>query len=136
MNGHPCDIDEDYEAVFESVSDMASFNFKGPLPKLARWFAWWGNFAFHFRELWGLNAVIQYYHDGELGESDFNVYLILPAGSDPAKELRQLKQTAGGFKLAFEIITQAVLVDIAYATCARDLQRVSMKARMLFSARF
>ena len=34
--GLPHTTEEDFMEVFESLADMPSFNFKGPLPKLAR----------------------------------------------------------------------------------------------------
>ena len=37
---------DDYDVLFSTLPDLPSFNRKGPLVKLMRWFAWWTTFDF------------------------------------------------------------------------------------------
>ena len=54
-NDMPCSGDDDFLAVFDSLMDTESFNFKGPAPKQSRWYAWWGGDAFHMKDVLGSN---------------------------------------------------------------------------------
>eukprot|EP00959_Pyramimonas_sp_CCMP1952_P367299 7693051-Pyramimonas_sp.AAC.1 len=52
---------DDFDIIFDSLADMPSVNFKGPLTKLMRWFSWWENHKFHRKELRALKGIIAYY---------------------------------------------------------------------------
>ena len=89
-NGMRHDSDADFEDIFDSLADMPSVNFKGPLTKLMRWFSWWENYKFHRKELHALKGIIGYYFQCETdGEDDAR--LVVPVGQDAAAELRQMK---------------------------------------------
>ena len=107
-NGMRHSSDADFEDIFDSLADMASVNFKGPLTKLMRWFSWWENYNFHRRELRGLKGIIAYYLGLE-GANTVDERLHIPSGMDAATELRQLKQQQGGFRLVHRLITDDLL---------------------------
>ena len=106
--GMPAVSAADYDALFDALTDMASFNFKGPLCKIARWFAWWELCLFHLPELWGLKCVLEFYFDlsgkPQLGS--------MPLGSaaDPREELRRLRIANGGFRLAWSLIDESLVL--------------------------
>ena len=105
QNGMSCSTDEDYLAVYNSLVDMESFNFKGPVPKQSRWYAWWDGYVFHIKDLWGLKMVIEVYFE-DLGP-EFQLFRP-DRFNTPEAEMRALKGAAGGFKLAYKIITHEV----------------------------
>ena len=51
----------DFSGTVDSVADMPSVSFEGPLPKLASWLSWLEKFAFRITELRGLTAVLAFY---------------------------------------------------------------------------
>ena len=112
QNGMSCSTDEDYLAVYNSLVDMESFNFKRPVPKQSRWYAWWDGYVFHIKDLWALKMVIEVYFE-DLGP-EFQLFRP-DRFNTPEAEMRALKGAAGGFKLAYKIITHEVEY---YAVCS------------------
>ena len=115
--GMPLLSDDDYEVLFGTLSDLPSFNRKGPLAKLMRWFAWWTNFDFqehHERggdtvraEFWGAKMIYEHHLAGD-GQSVIHTDLasiLQDVDLTPNEQLRRLKAAQGGFKLAHKIMT-------------------------------
>lgn len=101
----PHDTDEDFDDIYLSYYDLSSFNEKGPLPKASRWFSWYENYAFHWRELWALKTIVLcYFGDGFAADDNDDVRLVAQTGNDPREEVRQLRAKTGGFKLAYKLI--------------------------------
>ena len=101
-NDMPCSTEADYSAIFNSLVDMESFNSKGPVPKNSRWYAWWDGYVFHIHDLWGLKMIIEVNFE-TLG-ADFQLFRP-DRFTTPEAELRALKSAAGGFRLAYKVIT-------------------------------
>ena len=105
QNGMSCSTDEDYLTVYNSLVDMESLSFKGPVPKQSMWYAWWEGCVFHIKDLWGLKMVIEVYFE-DLGPE---LQLFRPDRfNTPEAEMRALKGAAGGYKLAYKTITHEV----------------------------
>jgi hypothetical protein len=91
-----------YERLFDLLVDLPSYNFKGPVPKMMRWYAWWDGFQFHHAELWANKGILRY--SCQFADVD-DISVVKPVLQTPEAELRQLKSQSGGFKLAYRMIT-------------------------------
>ena len=107
---------EDFELIYDSLADMGSVNFKGPLTKLMRWFSWWENYNFHRKELHGLKGIIAFYFGLAAPGGEDEARFVIPQGQDAAAELRQMKCQQGGFRLVQRLITDDLLecADVLY----------------------
>ena len=124
----PLDSEEDHEAVFRTIADAPSFNSKGPIVKLMRWFAWYGHFAWqespHSRtnrraEFWAAKMV--YEHNLALGGEDVNhvdlAAVLRDVDMSPQEQLRRLKAASGGFKLAHKVMSDDLYMHCKILFC-------------------
>ena len=94
LNSLRCETVDDFKNLFETFMDMNSFNFKGPVPKISRWYAWWDGFQFHHPELWGFKCILEVYLDVD-PRCEFDLSAVAPQRTAEA-ELRALKGQSGG----------------------------------------
>jgi hypothetical protein len=93
--GMPLASESDYDDLFGMLSRLASFNSKGPLTKLMRWFSYNSQCEFHLPEFFALAMILE--------DANGPQYSAMPAEQDPAQarpsypvaELRQLRATLG-----------------------------------------
>ena len=123
------------EDLFDSLKSLESFNQKGPLIKLMRWFSFFESMLFHKGQLWATKMVIEH-QAGEEAPSEKEV----PEGppkpeQDHRKELQELKKRKGTWKLAPELVTGKSLCikDIVMSVGKASWQTFSAMARDLLS---
>ena len=104
--GMPSSTEEDHLAVFLKLADMASVCEKGAAPKMMRWFNINELWADRGQDFWALRMLLEFHHGGDGSEA-------LDAAEDPGalmqsnprKELRELRASHGGMKLAQKLLT-------------------------------
>ena len=124
----PLDTDEDYEALFQTIPDLPSFNSKGPVVKLMRWYAWFARFAWQESpcsrknpraEFWGTKMVYEHYLSADgtaVNHVDLSAVL-RDVEMSPQEQLRQLKAASGGFKLAHKVMTHELYANTKLLFC-------------------
>ena len=104
----PLNTDADYQHLYENVLPLLpSFQGKGPLSKLLRWFAWQEQCDFHVGEGPALEMTLENYY-GECVPIDESSGR--PCRT-PEQELRALKSETGGFKLAQKFLSSTMLEE-------------------------
>jgi hypothetical protein len=103
--GLACVTEGDKEQVWERLATLPTFVNKGALPKLGRWFSWNSVAHEQLQELSALRMLLE--HHLEIGEEEEeDMGFVAPAAhDDPRAELQALKATAGGFKLAYKLMS-------------------------------
>ncbi len=102
--GMPCRSDEHKKAVYDALSEMPSFEKKGNFPKLARWFSWNHCASLQMKEYNALRMLLEFHFaSARPVANEGSVRDFASASSDnPAAEVRRLKMSLGGFRLAYE----------------------------------
>ena len=96
---------EEAEAMFHQLVGMDSFNQKGPLVKLMRWFSFFESMAFYEGELYSTKLILLHALDkGDNAGSEAEVEEPLPEQGDHRKELAELKKRKGTWALAPSLI--------------------------------
>ena len=110
--------DEEYSHIWGLLCQLPSFQNKGPLCKLMRWFSfndaakeYYGGIALNGRicgQLWAIKMVMEYHlATVPAEEEDDAPPVVLPTrGSDALDELRKLKAQSGQLRLTPKIITE------------------------------
>ena len=107
-----------YLQVWDLLTQLPSFQKKGPLCKLMRWFSF-NDAAKNYHggisetgdingQLWAIKMVMEYHlATAPADEQDDTPHVVLPTkGSDAKEELRKLKAQSGQLKLTPRIITE------------------------------
>ena len=118
--------------LFDSLKDLQSFQQKGPLIKLMRWFSFFETMTFYSGELVATKMIMEHAADTGVGEeaSEKEVDEGPPQQhQDPRKELSELKKRKGSWKLAPQLITDKAL---AIKDCIMSVGKASWK---FFAAR-
>ncbi len=116
--------DDDYEAVFQKLSELPSFVNKGSLPKMSRWFSWNSVCEEQLPEYAALRMLLAHHFGGVPAGQESPSAAVVPAalgpamaaaaappaasGGDPAAELRALRASVGGLKLAHRVMTDTL----------------------------
>ena len=95
----PCLTAEDEKQIFEMLADLPSWNLKMTAPKSSRWFAWAEAADACLGEWWASRMLLEFYYgaDSEVHPDDMEI---------DAKTWQQLRQTAGGLKLAYIVTSK------------------------------
>lgn len=131
----PATLNESF-ALFDTIKTLESFERKGPLIKLMRWFSWFESMAFYNGELWCTKMVLE---DSMLTEEQGSEKEIdeKPLGTekDHHKELQDLKKRKGSWKLAPTLINEKNLAvkDVIMAICKSCWKLFAGRARELVS---
>ena len=123
------------EDLFDSLKSLETFNQKGPLIKLMRWFSFFESMLFHKGQLWATKMVVEH-QAGEEAPSEKEVPEEPPKPhADHKKELQELKKRKGTWKLAPELVTAKTLCikDIVMSVGKASWQTFSAMARDLLS---
>lgn len=132
--GMSLQTEDDFDQLFSTLPDLPSFNSKGPLVKMMRWFAWWTNFDFQEHEergggivraeFWATKMIFEHHLTGDSGETFQNdlASILRDVEMSPQEQLRRLKSAQGGFKLAHRIMTAELYAN------ARVLYRIGVPA--------
>ncbi|CAE7344097.1 unnamed protein product [Symbiodinium sp. CCMP2592] len=124
------------EAMFTSLRDMPSFQTKGPLVKLLRWFSFFESMTFLSGQFWATKMVLQESMAGH-AESEESGDETMPNAKDPAtgaimfssffllaKELQELKKKKGSWRLAGQAITE---LNLCIKDCILSVGKASWK---------
>ena len=112
---------EESQNLFDSLEMMDSFNKKGPLIKLMRWFSWFETMEFYRGDLMATKMVLEHSQGVMEAGSDKEIPEEGPVQSnkDPKKELADLKKRKGSWKLAPDLINDKALAvkDVIMTVC-------------------
>lgn len=125
---------EESQSLFESLRTLDSFQTKGPLIKLMRWFSWFESMVFYSGELWMTKMVLEASLDsdqkGEASEKEVDEPKPLPQGNiSHQEELQAVKKRKGSWKLAPTLIN---VKNMAVKDCILSIVKSSWE---MFSAR-
>lgn len=125
---------EEQHSLFETWRTLDSFNIKGPLIKLMRWFSWFESMSFHAGELWSTKMILEDALEQKEEASEKEVEP-LPKQTDHQKELRELKKRKGTWRLAPELINRKnmAIKDIVMAVGKSTWQLFASRARDITS---
>eukprot|EP00435_Cladocopium_sp_Y103_P052500 s248_g16.t1 len=112
---------EDLEGMFMQLAHLTTFQQKGPLIKLMRWFSWFEAMTWMGGEFWATKMVLE--SGGKDDESDGDPEI--PEEKDPQKELQALRRKKGTFKLAPTLVTDE---SMAIKDCIMAIGKASWKA--------
>eukprot|EP00438_Fugacium_kawagutii_P035086 Skav205139 [mRNA] locus=scaffold3411:179900:184204:- [translate_table: standard] len=99
---------EEANSMFEGLASMNSFNQKGPLIKLMRWFSFFESMVFFEGEFFATKLIMEHANQQNEQGSDAEVDEGTPlekGGDDDRKQLAALKKRKGTWKLAPSLIT-------------------------------
>ena len=123
--------------LFDSLEDLESFNRKGPLIKLMRWFSWFETMGFYSGELVATKMLLEHSKGVMEAGSDKEIQEEGPVQSnkDPKKELADLKKRKGSFNLAPELITGKSLAvkDVIMSVCKATWATFAARAREILT---
>ena len=122
--------------LFDQLRDLETFNQKGPLIKLMRWFSWFESMLFYSGELQATKMVLEHAMGVPDEGSDKEVDVGPPAThQDDRQELNELKRRKGTWKLAPELISDRTLAlkDIILSVGKASWQTFAARARDLVS---
>ena len=120
---------DDCQALFETLHTLDSFNTKGPLIKLMRWFSWFESMVFYQGELWMTKMVLESGLDSLEQGSEQEVDEKPKGNKDHQKELQELKKRKGTWKLAPQLINSK---NMAVKDCILSIGKSTWQ---LFAAR-
>ncbi len=125
---------EEQHCLFDSLRALDSFQTKGPLIKLMRWFSWFESMSFYSGELWATKMILQDALEHQEAASEQEVEP-LPQQQNHQKELQELKKRKGTWKLAPELINVKNLAvkDIVMAVGKSTWQLFASRAREITS---
>ena len=123
--------------LFQTLGALDTFDSKGPLIKLMRWFSWFESMAFYSGKLVATKLILESSLDQqeEGSEKEIDEAPIQTNMKDPREELRALKKRKGSWKLAPELITPRSLAikDVIMSVGKSSWQLFSSRARELVS---
>ena len=126
---------EEAQALFDSLRSLDSFETKGPLVKLMRWFSWFESMTFLEGELWLTKMVLES-STGQKGDESEQEVDERPKGhKDAQEELRELKRRKGTWKLAPQLINQKNMAvkDIIMSIGKSSWKLFAGRARDIFT---
>ena len=126
----------DAQDMFQSLTNLETFNTKGPLIKLMRWFSFFESMVFHQGEMFCTKMILEHGSGMEEVKSEAEVKEdLLPKAKDDRQELAELKKRKGTWKLAPELITSRALCikDIVLSVGKATWHHFSEMARELRS---
>ena len=106
--GYPLNCESDYKLLWTAMASLKSFLCKGPLDKLSRWWSWWENFKFHVEDFWAAKMLYEFWVNGSQ-YADESEQDLLGACHEMEEQLKVLRQSIGGFKLAARLMNQGLL---------------------------
>ena len=97
---------EGVRELFQGLEQMRSFNAKGPLVKLMRWFSFFESNVFYQGDLWATKMILEDKSlDMQADQDEEAAFIALPQQSkDARQELNSLKAENGKWKLAQMLI--------------------------------
>eukprot|EP00434_Breviolum_minutum_P020595 symbB.v1.2.018159.t1/scaffold1437.1/size118820/2 len=122
---------EDSEELFASLASMQSFENKGPLIKLMRWFSWFESMSWYEGELWATKMVLEDALEQKEEASEKEVDERPLGKQDHQQELRDLKKKKGTWRLAPELINSKnmAIKDIILAVGKATWKGFASRAR-------
>ena len=125
---------EESQALFDSMRSLESFQQKGPLIKLMRWFSFFESMVFHAGEFWATKMILEQGLGDEAG-SEKDIDEAPKEHKDDRKELQELKKRKGTWKLAPELIKERSLSikDIIVSVGSASWKWFSARARDLLT---
>jgi hypothetical protein len=126
---------EEAQELFTEMASLQSFNTKGPLVKLMRWFSFFESMAFLDGEFYMTKLILLHAAEKADAGSEAEIDEGLPQEKDHKKELAELKKRKGTWRLAPSLINgKSLCMKDCIMACGKAIwQNFSERAREICS---